>query len=186
MKIANLILATVLLAMIAANMAIDRDPGMPAHDYFPEMVYSQATESYAAEPAFADAAALQLPPEGTIARGASLVRYEPTPADAIRAGQELTAPAEDAQAIGRGRLVFQTFCVPCHGAGAAGDGAVVARGYPPPPSLLLPHARDMRDGQMFHVLTYGQVNMPSYAGQIDAADRWRVIAYVRQLQGGRP
>lgn len=38
---------------------------------------------------------------------------------------------------------------------------------------------------MFHVLTYGQANMPSYASQVDREDRWRVIEYVRQLQGVR-
>jgi mono/diheme cytochrome c family protein len=40
----------------------------------------------------------------------------------------------------------------------------------------------IRDGQMFHILTYGQNNMPSYAAQIDRQDRWKVIAYVRTLQ----
>lgn len=186
MKLLNIALALALLAAIGANVAIDRDPAIPARDYFPEMVYSRAAESYAADPALGGTTLLT-PPDGTIARGASLVRYEATPADAVRAGEELTAPRADAADVQRGQRVFQTFCTPCHGAGGAGDGTVVARGFPPPPSLLAPHARGLKDGQLFHILTYGQLNMPSYAGQIDAADRWRAIAYVRQLQGsGRP
>ncbi len=44
------------------------------------------------------------------------------------------------------------------------------------------HAIDMRDGQMFHVLTYGQANMPSHSAQVTPSDRWAVIAYVRMLQ----
>ena len=40
----------------------------------------------------------------------------------------------------------------------------------------------MKDGQLFHILTYGQNNMASYAGQISRDDRWNVIAYVRSLQ----
>lgn len=179
----NLVLLLVLVTLVAANLAVDRDPARPARDYFPEMVYSRAAESYAADASFADDATLQMPPAGTIARGVVPVRYEATPADALRAGVELTAPPVDAAGLERGRAVFQTFCTPCHGAAGAGDGAVVARGFPPPPSLLASHARDMRDGQIFHVLTYGQQNMPSYASQIDAADRWRAVAYVRQLQG---
>jgi mono/diheme cytochrome c family protein len=40
----------------------------------------------------------------------------------------------------------------------------------------------MKDGQLFHVLTYGQNNMPSYASQLSRGDRWNVILYVRTLQ----
>jgi mono/diheme cytochrome c family protein len=40
----------------------------------------------------------------------------------------------------------------------------------------------MRDGQLFHILTFGQNNMPSYASQLSRADRWNAIAYVRLLQ----
>jgi mono/diheme cytochrome c family protein len=40
----------------------------------------------------------------------------------------------------------------------------------------------MKDGQMFHVLTYGQGNMPSFAAQLSREDRWNVILHVRMLQ----
>jgi mono/diheme cytochrome c family protein len=78
--------------------------------------------------------------------------------------------------------VFANFCAVCHGAGAAGNGTVPQRGYPAPPSLLVEHAIKMKDGQMFHVLTYGQNNMPSYASQLSRDDRWNVILYVRAMQ----
>lgn len=61
-------------------------------------------------------------------------------------------------------------------------GPVAQRGYPPPPSLLAEHAQKMKDGQLFHILTYGQNNMPSYAGQLSRDDRWNVVLYVRTLQ----
>jgi mono/diheme cytochrome c family protein len=35
---------------------------------------------------------------------------------------------------------------------------------------------------MFHILTYGQKNMPSYASQVSEDDRWKAILYVRSLQ----
>jgi len=41
----------------------------------------------------------------------------------------------------------------------------------------------MKDGQMFHVLTYGQGNMPSLAAQLSVDDRWSVILHMRMLQG---
>jgi mono/diheme cytochrome c family protein len=40
----------------------------------------------------------------------------------------------------------------------------------------------MKDGQLFHILTYGQNNMPSYASQLSRDDRWNVILYVRAMQ----
>lgn len=183
MKIVNIVLLIVLLGTIAANVAVDGDPAVPGLDYFPEMMYSRAAESYAGNAAFGNGATLQVPPEFTIARDASLLRYVPTPADALRAGVELTAPAADPADAQRGPVLFQTFCTPCHGTRGEGDGPVVARGYPPPPSLLADRARGMKDGQIFHVLTHGQQNMPAHASQIDATDRWRIVAYVRTLQG---
>jgi mono/diheme cytochrome c family protein len=53
---------------------------------------------------------------------------------------------------------------------------------PPPPSLVAGRALTLKDGQIFHILTYGQNNMASYASQIDREDRWRAILYVRSLQ----
>ena len=40
----------------------------------------------------------------------------------------------------------------------------------------------MKDGQLFHILTYGQNNMPSYASQLSRDDRWNAIIHVRSLQ----
>jgi hypothetical protein len=60
------------------------------------------------------------------------------------------------------------------------------RGFPAPPSFLADHAMNLADGQIFHIVTYGQKNMPSHAAQVPAEDRWRVIAYVRSLQRGSP
>ena len=55
-------------------------------------------------------------------------------------------------------------------------------GFPPPPSLSAEKTLKMRDGQMFHVLTFGQKNMPGYASQVSAEDRWKAILHVRSLQ----
>ena len=82
----------------------------------------------------------------------------------------------------RGRKVYSTFCLPCHGAVGNGDGPVTMYGFPPPPSLGLEKSLAMSDGQMFHVLTFGQKNMPGYAAQVSADDRWKAILHVRGLQ----
>jgi mono/diheme cytochrome c family protein len=43
----------------------------------------------------------------------------------------------------------------------------------------------MKDGQLFHIITFGQGNMPSYAAQVDRDDRWKVVRFVRGL-GAQP
>ena len=100
----------------------------------------------------------------------------------MRAGAELANPfpPTDRTATNRGYEVFRNVCAPCHGVSGQGNGPVSTRGYPPPPSLLAENAVKMRDGQMFHVLSFGQGNMASYAAQISREDRWKAILYVRE------
>ncbi len=105
----------------------------------------------------------------------------------VRAGELLNNPYdplsdEGRAAAERGAEVFRIFCTSCHGGGGAGDGVVAARGFPPPPSMLTGKSVQMKDGQLFHILTYGQGSMTSFAAQLTPDRRWDVINYVRSLQ----
>jgi cbb3-type cytochrome c oxidase subunit III len=180
----NLFLLTILVASVAANFGINDNPAHRNFEAMPEMVRSIAYKSFTANPNFGDGKTLQAPPEGTIARGVHPLHYGTTPDEAMRAGRELSAPPSPAVVLERGARVYQIYCQPCHGAAGKGDGPVAMRGFPPPPSFLAEHAVHLADGQMFHTVTYGQKNMPSYASQVSPEDRWRVVAYVRSLQGG--
>ena len=59
---------------------------------------------------------------------------------------------------------------------------VVLRGYRRPPSLHQGRLRDAPVGHFFDVMTNGFGAMPDYAAQINAQDRWAIIAYIRALQ----
>ena len=184
-----LVIAAVLAAgSLVFNWMNRFDPERRNIYVFTEMAYSVAHESNAVSPVRADRRVNQLAPWGTIARGLPPLHFTASPEDAVRAGEELVNPYshDDPVARQRGQKVFQTFCVPCHGAGGAGDGIVAQRGFPPPPSLLAPHAKGLKDGQMFHILTYGQRSMSSYAAQVEREDRWKAVVYIRSLQGGAP
>jgi mono/diheme cytochrome c family protein len=176
----NLALLMALALSVAANLAIKDDPARRNVEVLPEMVRHVAYESFSPNPNFADGKTLQPPPEGSIARGAHPVHYAATPEDAVRAGRELAVPP--GASMERGTHVYQVYCQPCHGGAGKGDGPVAMHGFPPPPSLLADHAKRLSGGQMFHVVTYGQKNMPAYAAQVPVEDRWSVIAYVRSLQ----
>jgi mono/diheme cytochrome c family protein len=183
-RTSNLVLLTLLVASVAAQAGLRIDAARPNLEFLPEMVRSVPADAFAANANFPDGKTLQAPPPGSIPRGIAPLRYAATPEDALRAGEELRNPftARNTAASARGDVLFATYCRPCHGTAGAGDGPVVARGYPAPVSLLAEHAVNMKDGQMFHLLTYGQANMPSYAPQMSREDRWRVILKVRQLQ----
>lgn len=153
-------------------------------EVMPEMAYSPAYAPQSLNPVFANGITEQSAPPGTIARGTKPLHYGPTTQEAIRAGDELVNPhkPDDAKAIARGMAVYSNFCGVCHGGGGAGDGLVVKRGFPVPPSLLAQHAIDMKDGQIFHVVTFGQNKMPSHATQVPPEDRWNVVCYIRSMQ----
>jgi mono/diheme cytochrome c family protein len=182
--VVNVGLLVGLLVTVALNFALRFDPTRPNFEMFPDMAHSPRSNAFAPSRVFADGKTLQGPPEGTVPRGFMPLHYQATPEDAARAGAELVSPvaADSARARERGAFVFSTWCQPCHGAGGRGDGPVAQRGYPPPASLLGGKAVGMRDGQIFHVMTYGQGNMPSYASQISREDRWKAVSYIRWLQ----
>lgn len=180
----NFTLTVVLVALIGAYMGLDANPNLPNREFLPNMVRSVPADAFARSEMLPGGQTLQAPPAGTIPRGLFPLPYTASPEDAVRAGQELTNPysAEDATALGRGGIVYADYCAVCHGASGLGDGPVTLRGVPPPPSYAAEHAMTLTDGQMFHILTYGQKNMASYATQVSREDRWKVILHVRLLQ----
>jgi mono/diheme cytochrome c family protein len=182
--ILNVFLATVLAALVGYHWLLPHDSEKPNFEFLPQMAHSPRADAYSASDVFADGKTLQAPPAGAIARGMMPMYYGTTPAEAQRAGSELVSPfgPDDRRARVRGEQVFADFCATCHGPAGEGNGAVTQRGVPPPPPLFADRALQMKDGQMFHVITYGQNNMAAYAAQLSRDDRWHVIAYIRQLQ----
>lgn len=184
----NLLLLAALAVAAVMAWTIRRDPARPGFEVMPDMAHSVPFDSFAPNPVFADGKTLQPPPEGTIPRGSLPEHYEATPEDLIRAGEELTNPfdASDEDVVRRASRVYAAFCSHCHGLGGAGDGPVAMRGFPAPPSLLAPAAMALKDGAMYHIVTFGRGNMPAHAAQISRDDRWKVILHIRSLQSPKP
>jgi mono/diheme cytochrome c family protein len=183
-RVLNILLFLALVAALGAHALAGRDYTRRNIEVIPEMAYSPAYNSFAPNPNFPDGKTFQLPEPGTIARGRLPLHYGPSFADVLRAGEELHNPfaAGDAVARERGAFVYLNYCQMCHGPEGKGDGLMVQRGIPPVASLLAPQAVQRKDGELFHVLTYGQRNMASQAAQLSRADRWKVILHVRALQ----
>ena len=84
--------------------------------------------------------------------------------------------------LDRGEDRFNVYCSPCHGKTGEGNGMVVQRGYRQAANFHIDRLRLMPVGYFIDVMVNGFGVMPDYRMQLDAADRWRVAAYVRALQ----
>lgn len=82
----------------------------------------------------------------------------------------------------RGRDRFQIYCALCHGVLGDGDGYIVRRGFPAPPSYHIDRLRQAPDSHFFDVITHGYGLMYPYADRVSPADRWAIVAYIRALQ----
>lgn len=186
----NFVLAVLFVVILILAVSSHVDYARPNLEILPDMKYTPAYTAYAENPNFPNGRTLQAPMPGTIARGSMPFHYEATEADARRAGEQLHNPTwrestdstELSQSILQGGAHYRVFCVSCHGPGGAGDGPIPKRGFPPPPSLLTGKSVQMKDGQLFHILTLGQGSMAGFAGQLSPAARWDVVNYVRSLQ----
>jgi len=86
--------------------------------------------------------------------------------------------------LDRGQERYNIYCSVCHGMTGAGDGIIARRGFnkPSPANYHQDRLRQAPAGHFFDVMTTGWGAMPSYAQQISAEDRWRIVAYIRALQ----
>jgi len=82
----------------------------------------------------------------------------------------------------RGRERYGVYCVQCHDQVGNGQGMVVRRGFPRPPSFHISRLREAPVGYYFDVITNGFGRMPSHAYLVTPADRWAIISYIRALQ----
>jgi len=94
-----------------------------------------------------------------------------------------------AESLNRGQVVYQTFCLVCHGERGHGDGPVSMAGggpFPGVPSLVDPARPHMSDGAIYGMIVeaqrMGRGLMPRYGDKIHGMDRWDVVNYVRSLQ----
>lgn len=82
----------------------------------------------------------------------------------------------------RGQQRFDIYCTPCHDYTGSGEGMIVLRGFPAPPSYHTAKLVNAPVGHFFDVMTNGYGTMFSYASRVSVKDRWRIAAYIRALQ----
>lgn len=147
-------------------------------------------KTFGAGALFPDGASARMPPPGTQprARGAFA---DSSGGRAGGAAVQADIAAEQAQSnpypvdqrlLERGRDRYMIYCMPCHSPVGDGDGLVVRRGFPAPPSYHQPRLREAPDRHIYDVITQGYGVMVPYADRIEPADRWAIVAFIRALQ----
>ena len=144
------------------------------------MARSLPYDSFAPNPNTRDGKTLQAPVAGTVPRGFLPLHYGRSAAEAERAGRELHDPPSLPRDPARGRMLYATFCLVCHGENGRGDGPLASR-IPPPTSYASERVRGLPAGQIYHVISYGSGRMPPYAAQVPQADRWLIVREVQRL-----
>lgn len=154
-----------ILVLLAVSALPACERGM--HDMYDQPRYKRGGEA----PLFADGVAARQPPPGTVpvADDEAMPAWPPTTLGQLQ----------------RGRERYTIFCAPCHGAGGDGDGMVVRRGFPAPPSYHEPRLRSADDAHLYDVITRGWGVMYPYGDRLSPADRQAVVAYIRALQLSR-
>ena len=172
--------------LIMGGLACERNPKQPGYEFLPEMVHSIPYDSFAKNPVTPDGKTMQAPAVGSIPRGFTPYHYGNTPEEAERAGRELINPvALTPEVLVRGKKVYETFCLVCHGPEGKGDGPLIPK-FPNPPSYTSKNVRDYPAGRLFHIITRGSGMMASYASQISPDERWKLVYYVQSLQQPKP
>ncbi len=173
-KITLLVGITILVSSCHNNSA-------PNYQYFPNMYESVAYEPYTEAKIFKGDKEGQLPVEGTINRGFEPYEYENSTAGYELAKANLKSPlTEEERNSGKGKELFEIYCISCHGAAGNGKGKLVEREK----FLGVPSYKDrvITEGSIFHVETYGLNAMGSHANQLSAHERWLVADYVLKLK----
>jgi len=175
----------------------------PGREYMPDMAHSQAYETYVhgpgareaenvmtaltnSEPVFADRKIAREPVKGTIPRG-----YMPFGYPAGESGYEASSGMQNP--FGRGskeelaeaKVLYTRYCGMCHGAEGKGKGKISAAAGGPLasiPNYFSAAYINMPEGKMYHSVQYGKNLMGSYASQMSADERWKVIAYIKKMQ----
>ena len=147
-------------------------------------------KTYAPSPLFEDGASARPPVAGTEPRargafadssggraGVDLVRRD------VVADEAQTIPYPvDLALLKRGQDRYTIYCVPCHSPAGDGDGLVVRRGFPPPPSYHQDRLRNAPDRHLYDVISKGYGVMVPYGDRVEPADRWAIVAFIRALQ----
>jgi len=170
-----------LLASVSAVFTSCFNKSEPNYQYFPNMYESVAYETYTESDAFPNGKEGQIPAKGSIKRGFTPYEYPNTNEGYTMAKANSKSPLDSTVVdLAKGEQLYTIYCAICHGDKGDGKGNLVKREK----FLGVPNYkdRDITEGSVFHVVTYGLNSMGSHANQLTQDERWQVAHYVMNLR----
>jgi len=82
----------------------------------------------------------------------------------------------------RGKKIFKTRCMICHGPKGVGNGPGGGALDPKPQNLTLEMVQNQTDGELFWKVSNGRNAMIKWGPILSESERWDVINYVRTLR----
>ncbi|MFP9112481.1 c-type cytochrome [Flavobacterium sp. RHBU_3] len=152
----------------------------PNYQYMPNMYESVGYETYSESKAFNNGKEGQLPATGSIPRG--FTPYElPNTEEGYNASKANVSPIAAADYDeDKAKELFTVYCAICHGDKGDGKGNLAKREkFSGVPNYK---DREITEGSVFHVETYGRNMMGSHANQLNTKERWLVARYVMKLK----
>jgi mono/diheme cytochrome c family protein len=142
---------------------------------------------------------LRMPAPNTVKRNAQgwLPYRLPNDSTGLRLANRLKNPLDSsAQVVAAGKALYEMYCDHCHGTKGGGDGKVGAgikvqepgkgevekSSYPGVANLTGAAYKNITEGHIFHVITYGKGLMWPHGSQVSPEDRWKIAKYVKTLQ----
>ena len=180
MKSLYKIVAVVGLSFMATSCF---DKAKPNYQFFPDMYEAVSYETYSEHNVFKGGVEAQVPAKGSIKRGFVPYEIPNTPEGYALAKASLKSPL-DSLSINQDKAkeLYTIYCGICHGDKGDGKGnLVVKEKFLGVPSYA---DREMTEGSIYHVITYGLNSMGSHANQLSQEERWVVADYVLKLKAG--
>ena len=164
-----------------------KDDLNPNYQYMPNMYESVAYETYSESDAFNSPTGEkgkegQVPAEGSIKRGFVPYEYPDTP-EALATIKAINpkSPLDSTQVdMKKAEELYGIYCAICHGEKGDGKGNLVKREK----FLGVPSYKDreITEGSIYFVETYGLNSMGSHANQLSQTERWQIADYVLKLR----
>lgn len=180
MKSLYKIVAVVGLSFMATSCF---DKAKPNYQFFPNMYEAVSYETYSEHDVFKGGVEAQLPAKGSIKRGFVPYEIPNTPEGYALAKATLKSPLDSLSLNPeKGKELYNIYCAICHGEKGDGKGNLVVKEK----FLGVPNYKDreITEGSIFHVITYGLNSMGSNANQLSQQERWQVTDYVLKLKAG--
>lgn len=127
---------------------------------------------------------MRTPPPNTVRRtsmGWLPYRGANTPEGLLAADKLVNPMDSSAEVLAGGKVLFETYCKHCHGPKGGGDGKVADK-FPGVANLKGAAYKEITEGHIFHVITYGKGLMGAHGSQVSPVDRWKIAKYVKSLQ----